>query len=260
MNLILIASIVVIIIVIILIILFLRNIIKNKESVLLNYKENISLNSRKKDNFSKPKIKKLRKNKLNKNIKELNKLEDNIELVNNQKKKNVVNQNSNKDIQKRDKTVITKSDIKGSIKINNLEDILTYSKNESLVNIIKMLNEQGYLIIKDRLLKKEFDTISELLKYIKEEIHSSLNPEYEDIKQNLSILRKQGKDVNELNFEAMRIPFKIKIFKATFKEKDFNNVFNLIMEIKTEIKKIEQEISTEKIIETNKDNQPVEKI
>lgn len=80
----------------------------------------------------------------------------------------------------------------------------------------------------------KFDNYIEAENYFKEELGNFLTDKYNDVHEQVSEIRKEGKEATVITFKLMMIPLKIKIFLATCEKKDFEKVLNMIEEVKNE--------------------------
>jgi len=122
------------------------------------------------------------------------------------------------------------------IKINtkNFAATLKYIDNKTLLELIIKLKKEGLIKFDDKsiiLTSKE-----DIEEYYKQEIIDFLNSRYENLKQKISELRKDGKDTGVLDYQLLEIPLKINLFKSTFNQKDFDKVFGLMKRIEESIK------------------------
>lgn len=98
-----------------------------------------------------------------------------------------------------------------------LKETLEFAKKNNLIN----LNT-----------KIKFDNNLEAENYFKEELGNFLTDKYNDIHEQVSEIRKEGKEATVITFKLMMIPLKIKVFLATCEKKDFEKVLNMIDEVK----------------------------
>jgi hypothetical protein len=125
-----------------------------------------------------------------------------------------------------------------NIKLKDESDIFLYLKNKEVIDVLRYLESKKIIFLKNYNYEKIFKDEKEIEEYLKSSLITYLNDNYEDLKVKISDLRRKGKDVQQLSLNLMSIPLKIKIFKASFSQKDLDVVLNRLEEIKDKLKKI----------------------
>jgi len=115
-----------------------------------------------------------------------------------------------------------------------LEEIFNALKNKELKDILNYLNKIYPL---EKLSSRKFDSEEELAKFLKERSVDFLHGRHHELKEEMSKLRKEGRDVNDVDLRLMSIPLKIKLFEVSLNKKDFYKVINLIEKVEKELKK-----------------------
>ncbi len=87
----------------------------------------------------------------------------------------------------------------------------------------------------------------ELIDNIRNELIKSLEDEIQEVKNRLSALSKNGKDVYVEKMKLLTTPLKIKVFKATGKKEDFYKIKKIISQVDEQIKPKEEELKLENI-------------
>lgn len=90
--------------------------------------------------------------------------------------------------------------------------------------------------------KRDFSGIyiskKEILNSIKERIFDAFEEKFKEIKYNISQLRKKGFEVNVLDFDLLRFPFKKKMLDSDFSMDNYEVIMNLFSGIEPEINKM----------------------
>jgi hypothetical protein len=137
---------------------------------------------------------------------------------------------------------VLKGDL-GYIKISNLEDLLKKLENEELKSILLLLKERNISVIETTVTTKSFMSLKDIINFLKEEIVNYLKDRYENIKIDLSQLRRKGKDVSNITIKLMSVPLKINLFKSSFLKKDFTNVILILESIESEVEALKKDNS-----------------
>jgi len=80
----------------------------------------------------------------------------------------------------------------------------------------------------------------ELIERLKEGLGEKLISEYDDLKKEISDIRKKGGDVLIEDLKLSSVPLKIKLFKATMEKKDFYKIKKILKEVKDEINEVKK--------------------
>ncbi len=126
----------------------------------------------------------------------------------------------------------------GGITITS-ENVIEIVQDEDLIEIIKGFEDKEF--IKKMLEKnifKNVKTIGELEDLIKQEFLQLLENKAISLKQKISDLRKQGKDVLMMDLQLMSVPLKIKVLEVNFTKKEFNKTVDMIEKAEKEINKL----------------------
>lgn len=114
------------------------------------------------------------------------------------------------------------------ITIRDFNDFIHSLEDDDLKKILQYLKNYNETFIDKLVTHQRFSTREELFTFLREELINFLNAEYEDVKSTISSLRRKGKDVSEVSLQLMAVPLKIKIFSASFSERDFYFVLKLL--------------------------------
>lgn len=134
---------------------------------------------------------------------------------------------------------MTKGKNKEKVSSKNLKKMLSKVGDKDLSKVVRYLQKKSLVKFNEgniKLVGKE-----EVEDYLKEKMHDWLDEEERDLKDKLSEVRKRGKNTIVSNLEIMRLPLKIKLFKATNKKEDLEKVLDLIENIKSQIEEVEGE-------------------
>ena len=112
-----------------------------------------------------------------------------------------------------------------------------------ILYVIEYLRKKDSSLVNKLFLGKTFDSESSLGKYLREESVKLFVSEVDSLKGRVSDLRKKGRDVNDLDFQIMPIPLKIKLFAASFDKKDFDVVVQMLDKAAGEVKGAEAAFS-----------------
>lgn len=128
------------------------------------------------------------------------------------------------------------------IKITNFKQLIDSLNDNDLKDILNYLEDLKLDFIDNEIITKNFLSIKDLIEFIKNELSNYLKDKYNNLKSDISDLRKKGKDMTDLSLKLLSIPLKIKIFESSFSRKDFSNCLDLMMKIEQEIKAIKETI------------------
>ncbi|MEM0465956.1 MAG: hypothetical protein QXW97_04640 [Candidatus Pacearchaeota archaeon] len=128
-----------------------------------------------------------------------------------------------------------------------MSDISNKIQNKNILNILEFLKNKNYqffnsIFIDEKNIDKKTFVKESLDDFIKRQILNFLKYRLEDLKSEISFLRKSGKDVEYLSLKVISVPLKIKIFEASFESKDFFKVTELLDFCEEELKKIKEGI------------------
>jgi hypothetical protein len=145
------------------------------------------------------------------------------------------------------------SDIENNLKEPNKKEP---SNKEKIELIISRIKDPDIIKLLEYIKDKNFD-ISNLYfssdsnvlleETLKNHFINILKNRYENLKNDLSILRKKGKDVSSISLTIMSVPLKIKIFSSSLDRTDFDKCWNILETIKSELDKINIEESKKSI-------------
>jgi hypothetical protein len=117
------------------------------------------------------------------------------------------------------------------MKYNSFEDILSHIEDKETVLILQFFKAEKFSSLIKRVLERNFNSDKEVINYLKEEVIGSLKSDYENLKEKISELRKEGKDVSHSQLKIMSIPLKIRIFAVSFSKKDFDKIMGLFEQV-----------------------------
>ena len=118
------------------------------------------------------------------------------------------------------------------IKISNESDIMKNLENPKLKKLFGILKLKNIVLFKE--IDKLFQNKREFEEFLIEKTMDYLKERYEALKTDLSKLRKKGASVKILEIEILSITPKIKMFKATLDDKDFERVLNIFEKLEKE--------------------------
>lgn len=132
-----------------------------------------------------------------------------------------------------------------SEKVIDVKELFSKLKGTEIGGILDFLKEEANFI-KEKMLKLNFEGSKDFLSVLNKELEDFLMAGYEDLKQRISNLRKNGKRVNGLDIELMSAPLKIKIFSASGLKKDFIKVIQILNKINSGLNLLENKEVSEK--------------
>lgn len=214
------------------------------------YKENL-FSSR----ISKEILKKESINKTHESIKNINSgLSDKPNLLSKIREEKL--QNKNKMIKKEDSNIntlikkelpieIPSSKEKEEIKKNlsnqeKIQILISRIKDKRLLNLVQYIKDKNF-DLSNLILSNQVD--QDLSTSLSNFIANYLKDRYETIKSEISSLRKKGKDVSSITLKSLSIPFKIKIFQASFDMVDFDKIIKIMESTESDISLIKKEIN-----------------
>ena len=139
-------------------------------------------------------------------------------------------------IKKKEKKRITETKIKKLLNIEHLGELfyLLHLLNAEDIGKFIMHYKESKVISKDervdRIIRNSKDS-KDLFELLKKELIEELNEEYAEIRGDISVERKKGKDVYIEDIASMSIPLKIRMFNATSEKRDYYKVKKLLHRI-----------------------------
>ncbi len=166
-----------------------------------------------------------------------NKNDNEIVLINNALKKTEPNENAaNSDKKESINKSVEGNKASPRLKMNSFEDVYEFLGNSGISDIVHYFENNHMVLIDFKNDLKKISSPAELEDYVKSKIISFLNNQYGDLKDKISGLRKNGKDMNNAEFRLLSVPLKIRLLSANFSKKDFDLVIKKIESIKEILK------------------------
>ncbi len=122
------------------------------------------------------------------------------------------------------------------LKVNSFEDIYKFLGNSGISDIVHYFEINDIELINSRDIERKISSSADFEESIKNKIVDFLSNQYYDLKDKISELRKNGRDMRDAEFILLSVPLKIRLLSANFSKKDFDLVIKKIESIKEILK------------------------
>jgi hypothetical protein len=192
-------------------------------------------------------VKKERKNNGNKKRKE--KIEENKKLKELGKKIEDNKKNDEEDDEERKKRLKERVDVNAK----DFDKVVKNIDDSNLAEVVKIFDKRKLIKFNDKDIILE--TKKDVEEFVKQKIFEYLENKQNMLYEKISELRKKGADTKDIEFQLMSLPLKIKVFKATLKNKDSDKILEMIKIIDKQIKNLEKEFEPENYESENNKNE-----
>lgn len=118
------------------------------------------------------------------------------------------------------------------IKVNSIDEAITKINSKILIKIYYRFKEYFQ---KEIIFSGNYNSIIEMLNTLQERVIESISDYFNDMKSEISDMRKEGNDVELLDLEFLTIPLKLKLFEVEFSSENLEKVIYKFEDVKKQM-------------------------